>query len=103
MRATVVATTRSGSRYVIVIADDGVQWTRLASAARADPMVGWLPRPPRIVQGQRLMLGTLQSTPVTRVSFLPGPDAGPGPAVDSQVQGLPDARSIRSAFESRRH
>ncbi len=27
MRATVIATTRSGSRYVILMDDDGVQWT----------------------------------------------------------------------------
>ena len=30
-------------------------------------------QPPRVVSGERLMLGDLRSTPVQRVSFLPGP------------------------------
>ena len=111
MRATVIATTRSGSRYVIVIDDDGVQWTRLPAAARADPMVGWLPGPPRIVQGQRLMLGNIQSTPVTRVSFLPGPDPLPGTASPRRsdtaavepLQPLPQPWNVRSLFGGNRH
>ncbi len=111
MRATVIATTRSGSRYVIQIDDDGVQWVRLPAAARADPMVGWLPSPPQIVQGQRLMLGNIQSTPVTRVSFLPGPEplsraASPGSsehAADEQLQPLPEPWNVRSLFGVKRH
>ena len=111
MRATVIATTRSGSRYVILMDDDGVHWTRLPAAARADPMVGWLPSPPRIVQGQRLMLGNLQSTPVTRVSFLPGPEPlsdteSPRAnelAVDEQLRRLPEPWNVRSVFGGSRH
>lgn len=112
MRATVIATTRSGSRYVILIRDDGVHWTRLPAAARADPMVGWLPSPPRIVQGQRLMLGELQSTPVTRVSFIPGPEpastiASPPPsvehAVDERLPRMPEPWNVRSLFGGNRH
>lgn len=110
MRATVIATTRSGSRYVMLIADDGVHWTRVPAAARADPMVGWLPSPPEIVQGRRLMLGTIQSTPVTRVSFLPGPTpsrtASPllsEYAADEVLQPLPEPWSVRSLFGGNRH
>lgn len=111
MRATVIATTRSGSRYVILIDHDGVQWTRLPAGARADPMVGWLPSPPRIVQGQRLMLGSLQSTPVTRVSFLPGPEPpsrsasshSSEHAADEQQHRLPEPWNVRSLFGGNRH
>lgn len=111
MRATVIATTRSGSRYVILIDDDGVHWTRLPAASRADPMVGWLPSPPRVVQGQRLMLGSLQSTPVTRVSFLPGPEppsraAWPRSsehATDEHLHRLPEPWNVRSLFGANRH
>ncbi len=111
MRATVIATTRSGSRYVILMDDDGVQWTRLPAAARADPMVGWLSSPPEIVQGRRLMLGSIQSTPVTRVSFLPGPEPLSWPAspdwgeraADAQQQRLRDPWNVRSLFGGNRH
>jgi len=111
MRATVIATTRSGSRYVMLIDDDGVQWTRLPAAARGDAMVGWLPSPPRIVPGQRLMLGSLQSTPVTRVSFLPGPEPpsratsrhSGEDAADEQLHRLPQPWSVRSLLGDSRH
>ncbi len=111
MRATVIATTRSGSRYVIHIDEDGVQWVRLPAAARAHPMVGWLPSPPEIVQGRRLMLGMVQSTPVTRVSFLPGPEPLSRPAspdwseraADEQLQRLRAPWNVRSLFGGNRH
>lgn len=111
MRATVIATTRSGSRYVILMDDDGVYWTRLPAAARADPMVGWLPSPPEIVQGRRLMLGSIQSTPVTRVSFLPGtelPSRTASPpsseySADELLQPLSEPWSVRSLFGGNRH
>ena len=110
MTATVIATTRSGSRYVVLIQAHGVTWVRLPAAARAEPMVGWLASPPRIVQGERLMLGHLQSTPVTRVSFLPGPQP-PSTWVAperSQPGGMgeePSAQhwSLRSLWGSGRH
>lgn len=110
MTATVIATTRSGSRYVILIEADGVRWTRVPVKARADPMVGWLAGPPRIVHGERLMLGSLQSTPVTRVAFLPGPEP---PEVASlrpserpelgQLEPPPQFWTLRSLFGSNRH
>jgi hypothetical protein len=103
MIATVIATTRSGSRYVLVIGQDGVQWTRLPAAARDEPMVGWLPGPPRIVPGQRLMLGDIQSTPVTRVTVLPGPQ--PPVMLDERLQPVPVSvpRKVRSLFGDARH
>ena len=73
MTAT-VATTRSGSRYVVLLQADGVTWIRLP-AARTEPMVGWLASPPRIVHGERLVLGHLQSPPSLECrSFLLGGD-----------------------------
>jgi hypothetical protein len=103
MTATVIATTRSGSRYVLVIGQDGVRWTRLPASARAAPMVGWLPGLPRIVQGQRLMLGDIQSTPVTRVTVLPGPQ--PPVMLDERLQPVPVSvpRKVRSLFGDARH
>ena len=74
MTSTVIATTRSGSKYVFLIEGDGVRWIRLPASARSQPMVGWLSCPPRVVSGERLMLGDIQSTPVAHVSFLPGPE-----------------------------
>ena len=109
MRATVIATTRSGSRYVILIGDDGVLWTRLPAAARAAPMVGWLPSPPDIVQGRRLMLGTIQSTPVTRVSFLSGPERPAISGVPRSMEHAADEQrplelwNVRSLFGGKRH
>ena len=111
MRATVIATTRSGSRYVFQIDDEGVQWVRLPAAARADPVVGWLPSPPEIVQGRGLMLGTIQSTPVTRVSFLPGPESPSGSAPppwgeqaqDEQLPHVPGPWNVWSLFGGNRH
>ena len=111
MRATVIATTKSGSRYVIHMDHDGVRWTRVPAGAREEPMVGWLSSPPRIVQGQRLMLGSLQSTPVTRVTFLPGPEPSSRPvfrpssahAADEQLHRLPESWNVRSLFGGRRH
>jgi hypothetical protein len=72
--STVIATTRSGSQYVFLIEGDGVRWIRLPALARSQPMVGWLSSPPKVVSGERLILGDIQSTPVARVSFLPGPE-----------------------------
>ncbi len=110
MRATVVATTKSGSRYVFLMDDDGVHWTRLPAAARADPMVGWLPSPPPIVQGKLLMLGSVISTPVTRVSFLPSPAPVPSTALPpsgehtaDDVALPPEPRSLLSLFAGNRH
>jgi hypothetical protein len=106
--STVIATTRSGSRYVILVERDGARWIRLPHSARSQPMVGWLDSPPRVVSGERLMLGDIQSTPVVRVSFLPGPevrDRSIGANIDG-LEGIPQAsqaRSLRSLFGGQRH
>jgi hypothetical protein len=106
--STVIATTRSGSRYVILIEPDGARWIRLPHAARSQPMVGWLDSPPRVVSGERLMLGDVQSTRVVRVSFLPGPE-GRDRSIAASIHGLEgipqasQARSLRSLFGGQRH
>lgn len=74
-------------------------------------MVGWLPHPPRVVHGERLMLGSVQSTPVTRVSFLPGPEPAPRAAFSLSGEehmdvGLEQGAQpwiLRSLFGSSRH
>ena len=76
MTSTVIATTRSGSRYVFLIEGHGVRWIRLPASARSQPMVGWLNSPPRVVSGERLMLGVLRTSPVEEVAFLPPPSVG---------------------------
>ena len=74
MNSVVLAKTASGSTYVLSIGDDGVQWRRLprdgvpGTAWRAS---GWATTVPRIVPGERLLIGDLRSTPVTRVEVLP--------------------------------
>lgn len=111
MSTTVVATTRSGSRYVFLVEADGVRWIRLPAATQANPTVGSLPSPPRVVQGERLMLGTVQSTPVTRVSFLPGPEPiahgaathGPEPGICIAVDQAAQPWNLRSLFSGGRH
>jgi hypothetical protein len=101
MTSTVVATTRSGSRYVILVEDDGARWVRLPASTRSHPHVGWLSQPPRVVSGERLLLGNVRSTPVVRVAFLPGPEA-PRPAVAETSQ---DQRpwNLRSMLGGQRH
>ena len=110
MRATVVATTKSGSRYVFLMDDGGVHWTRLPAAARADPMVGWLPSPPSIVQGKSLMLGSVISTPVTRLSFLPNPEPPQSAELPASAEHIADDVGLRpehwnvlSLFGGNRH
>jgi hypothetical protein len=74
MNSVVLARTASGSTYVLSIGDDGVHWRRLP-AARTDVTTwgasGWEAEIPRIVPGERLLLGNLRSTPVTKVEILP--------------------------------
>jgi len=86
--STVIATTQSGSRYVILVEEHGVRWIRLPSAARSRPMVGWLSSPPRVVSGERLMLGDVRSTPVQRVAFLPGPEPPPDLSLRTDLPAL---------------
>jgi len=107
--STVIATTRSGSRYVFLVGDDGARWIRLPSTARSQPMVGWLDRPPRVISGERLMLGNVQSTAVVRVAFLPGPEPSPDRPLPADIAGqvavAPASPSwgIRSLLGGQRH
>jgi len=73
MNSVVLARTASGSTYVLSIGQDGVHWRRLP--ADRGPMTwsasGWEASLPRIVPGERILIGNLRTTPVTTVSILP--------------------------------
>ncbi len=73
MNSVVLARTASGSTYVFSIGDDGVHWRRLPAdrPGAAWSASGWEANVPRIVTGERLLIGNLRTTPVTRVSILP--------------------------------
>ena len=73
MNSVVLARTASGSTYVLSIGDDGVHWRRLPAdrSSAAWSASGWESTVPRIVPGERLLIGNLRSTPVTTVSILP--------------------------------
>jgi hypothetical protein len=73
MNSVVLARTASGSTYVLSIGPDGVHWCRLPSRTRgiAWTASGWEERMPRLVPGERLLIGNLRTTPVTTVSILP--------------------------------
>ena len=73
MNSVVLARTASGSTYVLSIGEDGVHWCRLAAGGRgtAWSASGWEATLPRIVPGERLLIGNLRTTPVTTVSILP--------------------------------
>ena len=78
MGGTIIATTRSGSAYVLILELDGVRWVRIPARDRFHlASSGWLPSVPRVVPGERLFLGVLRSTPVDEVAFLPAPVADP--------------------------
>lgn len=73
MNSVVLARTASGSTYVLSIGEDGVHWCRLPAGGRgmAWSASGWEATLPRIVPGERLLIGNLRTTPVTTVSILP--------------------------------
>ena len=79
MNSVVLARTASGSTYVLAIGNDGVHWCRLPAdpAGPADRRgIAWSASGfesvvPRIVPGERLLIGNLRTTPVTTVSILP--------------------------------
>lgn len=73
MRSVVIVRTQSGSTYVLSVSEPGVHWCRLPADDRTLPWTaaGWEAAMPRIVPGERLLLGNLRSTPVTDVSVLP--------------------------------
>ena len=103
---TVIAKTRSASRYVLLIEPDGVRWVRIPASGRAQPMVGWAASPPTIVVGQRMLLGDLQSTPVVSVSVLPGPEPPKPPARQPNASRRVDVEpswSLRGLLGNRQH
>ena len=73
MNSVVLARTASGSTYVLSIGEDGVHWRRLPAdrGAMTWGASGWEATVPRIVPGERLLIGNLRTTPVTTVSILP--------------------------------
>jgi hypothetical protein len=73
MNSVVLARTASGSTYVLSITPDGVHWCRLPAARSGITWTasGWEDVIPRIVPGERLLIGNLRTTPVTSVSILP--------------------------------
>jgi hypothetical protein len=75
--ATIMATTASGATYVMAIESDGVRWYRIPPrGSLASAAAGWQASLPRVVPGERLLLGPFQSTRVLDVAFLPGPPTG---------------------------
>ena len=75
MEGTIFATTASGAAYVLAIDEHGVRWFRTPGPnSRVGAASGWQETVPRVLPGERLLLGDLLSTPVSRVAFLP--DAG---------------------------
>lgn len=74
MNSVVLARTASGSTYVLAIGQDGVHWCRLPADGErrmAWSASGWEAALPRIVPGERILIGNLRTTPVTTVSILP--------------------------------
>lgn len=73
MNSVVLARTASGSTYVLSSGPSGVHWCRLPSEGRGTGWTasGWEERMPRVVPGERLLIGNLRTTPVTTVSILP--------------------------------
>jgi hypothetical protein len=74
MSGTIIATTQSGSAYVLTLEAGGVRWLRIPARGRLrSASTGWLPFLPRVVPGERMLLGVLRTTPVDEVAFLPTP------------------------------
>ena len=73
MNSVVLARTASGSTYVLSIGQDGVHWRRLPAdrGGTTWSASGWEAELPRIVPGERILIGNLRTTPVTTVSILP--------------------------------
>ncbi len=76
LNSVVLARTASGSTYVLAIGPDGVHWCRMPADPPDRPGIAWSASGfeaavPRIVPGERLLIGNLRTTPVTTVSILP--------------------------------
>jgi hypothetical protein len=95
MRATIIARTTSGSTYVMSFDNLGVRWVRVPHDSLMHVSTGQLEIVPRVVPGERLMLGALRSTPVKEVAFL-----GTGPTPSDNPEAWASAR--RGAFSSMR-
>jgi hypothetical protein len=73
MNSVVIVRTASGSTYVLSISEPGVHWCRLPAASHAVAWTasGWEDVMPRVVTGERLLIGNLRTSPITRVEVLP--------------------------------
>ena len=73
MNSVVIVRTASGSSYVLSISEPGVHWCRLPAekSGLGWTASGWEEVVPRIVPGERLIIGNLRTTPVTAVEVLP--------------------------------
>lgn len=73
MNSVVIVKTASGSTYVLSIGEPGVHWCRLPAVNRvpAWSASGWEDAVPRIVPGERLLIGNLRTSPITGVEILP--------------------------------
>jgi hypothetical protein len=73
MHSVVIVKTASGSTYVLAVSEPGVHWCRLPAVGRGLPWTasGWEDVMPRIVAGERLLIGDLRTTPITDVRVLP--------------------------------
>jgi hypothetical protein len=105
MVGTVIATTASGSSYVLSIDLGGVRWFRVpAPGSMARAATGWQEFLPRVVPGERLLLGTLRSTPVVSVAFLPSPESRPvEPSDDEAVMAWRAGPRTANSSAARRH
>jgi len=77
MGGSIIARTQSGSAYVLTPELGGVRWVRIPARGQFNrASSGWIPLVPRVVPGERLMLGVLRTSPVEEVAFLPPPSVG---------------------------
>lgn len=72
MNSVVLVRTRSGSTYVLSVSEPGIHWCRLpARHGMSWTASGWEEALPRLVRGERLVIGNLRSTPITEIEVLP--------------------------------
>jgi hypothetical protein len=73
MNSVVIVRTESGSTYVLSISEPGVHWCRLPAPRRGLEWTasGWEEAVPRVVRGERMLIGDLRTSPVTAIEVLP--------------------------------
>lgn len=72
MNSVVLVRTRSGSTYVLSVSEPGIHWCRLPGRRGTSwTASGWEDSLPRLVRGERLVIGNLRSTPITEIEVLP--------------------------------